>query len=115
MTEKKHTTKPKALHVLSSGEVQGTITEKRSNSGFVYKSLELSRNWSNSTTGRRVTGTVFFLTNLEDLMSIIRQAAPLLHETYAAPMSEDAAGPLEDYEHESRKMEYESQDGRHAE
>lgn len=107
MPEKKHvTTKPKPLHVVRSNEVVITLTARRSNSGYCYTDLTVSREWVNPTTGRLAHGSNFFLNHAEDLVTAIQAAAAWLRGDRSAPAAEDDLPP-EDYEYESRRSQYE--------
>lgn len=99
MTDKKHNTKPKTLRVFSSGEVRGTLTERQTNSGFEYPSLELTREWSSQVTGRRASGSSFFLKHVDDLVTVIQQSAAWLREDYTSSTTADADQTLENPEH----------------
>jgi hypothetical protein len=100
MAEKKHaTSKPKPVHVVRSNEVVITLTARRSNSGYCYTDLTISREWVNPTTGRLAHGSSFFLNHTEDLVTAIQGAAAWLRGDRPAPAAKDT-GPLEDYEHE---------------
>jgi hypothetical protein len=116
MANSKHVaSKPTPLHVVRSGEVVITLAERQSNSGYRYRDMVLLREWLNQSSGRRAHGASFFEKHEEDLVKAIREAAAWLRGAGQTPIAADANGPLEDYEHESRKMEYESQEGRHSE
>jgi len=86
MTDKKSTvTKPKPLHTVRSGEVRAMISETQSNSGYAYRQITLSREWTSQASGRRAHGSTFFEQHEEDLVKAIRQAAAWLREAHAAP------------------------------
>jgi hypothetical protein len=112
MTEKKQTapnqnatTKPKPLHIVRSGEVVISISERQSNSGYSYQDLTLTREWTSQATGKRVHGSPFFFAkHEEDLIKAIRRAAAWLRGSQATPTTEDANEPSEDYEDEARKL-----------
>ena len=99
MTDKKHSPKPKTLRVFSSGEVRCTLKERQSNSGFVYPDLELTREWSSQVTGRRATGSSFFLKHADDLIRVIQQSAAWLRDGYASSTTADADQTSENPEH----------------
>jgi hypothetical protein len=99
MPDKKHNTKPKTLHVFSSGEVRCTLKERQSNSGFVYPDFELTRQWSSQVTGRQATGSTFFLKHADDLIKVIQQSAAWLREDYPSSTTADADQTSENPEH----------------
>jgi hypothetical protein len=77
MADKKHTTgKPKPLHTVCSGEVLITLSERQTNSGYCYRDMTLSREWSNQTTLRRAHGSTFYEKHEEDLVKAIRECDP---------------------------------------
>ena len=84
MTDKKHNTKPKTLRVFSSGEVRATLTQRQTNSGLEYPTLELSKEWTSQVTGRRATGSAFFLQHLDDIIVVVKQSAAWWRATYSA-------------------------------
>lgn len=90
MTDKKHNTKPKTLRVFSSGEVRATLTQRQTNSGLEYPSLELSKEWTSQVTGRRSTGTAFFLQHLDDIIAVVTQTATWWRETYSTQKANTA-------------------------
>jgi hypothetical protein len=99
MTDKKPNTRPKILRVFSSGEVRATLTERQTNSGLEYPTLELSKEWTSQVTGRRAAGTAFFLKHLDDIIIVVKQSAAWLREDYASPTTADADQTSENPEH----------------
>ncbi len=90
MADKKHAiSKPKPLHVVQSNEVVITLTARRSNSGYCYTDLAISREWVNQSSGRLCHGSNFFLNHTEDLLRAIQEAAAWLREANATPSAEN--------------------------
>ena len=97
--KKQAASKPKPLHTVRSGEVVITLSERQTNSGYSYRDMTLSREWSNQTSGRRAHGSTFFEKHEEDLVRAIHEAAAWLRASQAAPAVQDA-GTLEDHKHD---------------
>ena len=103
--------KPKPLHTVCSGEVTATISEQL-NSDYAYLEIKLTRERTSQASDRRAfVSTSFYEKHEEDLVRVIRQAAAWLREAHTVPTSGNANEPLEDYESESRKLEYELEQG----
>ncbi len=82
MSDKKRqvSAKPKPEHVVRCGEVVVTILKRQANSGLLYRTFLITREWRSMTTQRDSHATSFFESNEEDLVESIRNAAAYVRD-----------------------------------
>jgi len=82
MSDKKRqvSAKPKPEHVIRCGEVVLTIWKRRANSGLLYRTFLITREWRSMTTQRDSHATSFFESNEKELIEGIRKAAAYVRD-----------------------------------
>ncbi|MDZ4848531.1 MAG: hypothetical protein SGI77_04505 [Pirellulaceae bacterium] len=87
---KKQTLKP--IKMVRHGAVAASIWKRQSPSGFEYFDFSLSRSWKAKTSGKEGYSPNFFVTNEEELSTVVREASTWIASQPASlpPIKDDS-------------------------